>query len=189
MTRSTFTDQKSIKLLAQAKNLMARMKTSSTPKSRAAMNKLSPSQRRQIKTIGKLVAAGKSSVARSKIQVLINGMPKKQAKALNIRGVMLEIMRQSYQKNLKDLQSYATKVKEFNKRKATIRAEITRARSYTDKKIEIWDQKLTTVGEDAQLANIDLQNGLQKAQQMLQMMSNVSKMLHDTAMAIIRKNG
>ena len=48
---------------------------------------------------------------------------------------------------------------------------------------------LTSLGGDAQLANIDLQNQLQKQQQTLQTMSNVSKMLHDTAMAIIRKIG
>lgn len=55
--------------------------------------------------------------------------------------------------------------------------------------IREWEQKLQTIGEDAQLANIDLQNALQKQQQTLQTMSNVSKMLHDTAMAVIRKIG
>lgn len=52
-----------------------------------------------------------------------------------------------------------------------------------------WEDKLATIGDDAQLANIDLQNQLQKQQQTLQTMSNVSKMLHDTAMAVIRKIG
>ena len=51
------------------------------------------------------------------------------------------------------------------------------------------EQQLAMVGDDAQLANIDLQNALQKSQQSLQTMSNVSKMLHDTAMAVIRKIG
>lgn len=51
------------------------------------------------------------------------------------------------------------------------------------------EEKLSSVGDDAQLANVDLQNMLQKQQQTLQMMSNISKMLHDTAMAIIRKMG
>ena len=51
------------------------------------------------------------------------------------------------------------------------------------------EEQLQTVGEDAQLANIDLQNALQKQQQTLQTMSNVSKMLHDTAMSVIRKIG
>jgi hypothetical protein len=49
--------------------------------------------------------------------------------------------------------------------------------------------KLNSVGDDAQLANVDLQNILQKQQQTLQMMSNISKMMHDTAMATIRKIG
>jgi len=51
------------------------------------------------------------------------------------------------------------------------------------------EEQLSSVGDDAQLANVDLQNMLQKQQQTLQMMSNISKMLHDTAMAIIRKIG
>jgi hypothetical protein len=51
------------------------------------------------------------------------------------------------------------------------------------------EEQLNSVGDDAQLANVDLQNMLQKQQQTLQMMSNISKMLHDTAMAIIRKIG
>ena len=43
--------------------------------------------------------------------------------------------------------------------------------------------------ERAERANLELQTVLQKRQQTLQMISNVSKMLHDTAMAIIRKVG
>ena len=52
-----------------------------------------------------------------------------------------------------------------------------------------FDERLQTLDDDAQLMNIDLQNAMQKQQQTLQTMSNVSKMLHDTAMAIIRKIG
>ena len=55
--------------------------------------------------------------------------------------------------------------------------------------IQTWEDKLNSVGDDAQLANVDLQNMLQKQQQTLQMMSNISKALHDTAMAVIRKMG
>ncbi len=51
------------------------------------------------------------------------------------------------------------------------------------------DDALQTVGEDAQLANVDMQNWLQKQQQVLQAMSNISKAAHDTAMAVIRKIG
>ncbi|MEO1173821.1 MAG: hypothetical protein AAFX94_17495, partial [Myxococcota bacterium] len=49
------------------------------------------------------------------------------------------------------------------------------------------EEKLVSVGDDAQLANVDLQNALQKQQHLIQLMSNISKMMHDTNMAIIRK--
>ena len=55
--------------------------------------------------------------------------------------------------------------------------------------IQTWEDKLNSIGDDAQLANVDLQNMLQKQQQTLQMMSNISKALHDTAMSVIRKMG
>ena len=52
--------------------------------------------------------------------------------------------------------------------------------------LKVLEDMLASAGDDAQLANIDLQNVLQKQQQTLQTMSNVSKMLHDTQMSIIR---
>ena len=58
-----------------------------------------------------------------------------------------------------------------------------------DDEIARWEERLASVGDDAQLANLDLQNMLQKQQQTLQMMSNISKMLHDNVMSIIRKIG
>ncbi len=58
-----------------------------------------------------------------------------------------------------------------------------------DTGVFVLEQKMQAAGEDSQLANIDLQNQLQKQQQTLQTMSNVSKMLHDTAMSVIRKIG
>jgi uncharacterized protein YoxC len=55
--------------------------------------------------------------------------------------------------------------------------------------IELLYQEKGTISDDAQLANIDLQNMLQKQQQLVQIMSTVSKVVHDTAMAVIRKIG
>ena len=57
------------------------------------------------------------------------------------------------------------------------------------KEIKKWEEKLNGLGDDAQLANVDLQNILHKQQQTLQMMSNISKMLFDTAQSVIRKVG
>ncbi len=50
-----------------------------------------------------------------------------------------------------------------------------------------WEDKLNTLGDDAQLSNIDLQNAIQKQQQMIQLLSSISKLLHDTATTVIRK--
>ena len=50
-------------------------------------------------------------------------------------------------------------------------------------------ENVNNLGDDAQLANVDLQNILQKQQQTLQMTSNISKMLYDTAQSVIRKMG
>ena|SRR6266487_4725406 len=58
-----------------------------------------------------------------------------------------------------------------------------------DVEIGRWGERLNSIGDDAQLASIDLQNMLQKQQQALQMMSNVSKMFYDTTMALVRKIG
>jgi uncharacterized protein YdcH (DUF465 family) len=57
------------------------------------------------------------------------------------------------------------------------------------KKTNMLEDKLKNYGDDAQLANVDLQNWLQKQQQTIQMMSNISKMIHDNLMAVIRKIG
>jgi hypothetical protein len=67
--------------------------------------------------------------------------------------------------------------------------EIVSTLGQLDAYIEKLESRMNSVGDDAQLANVDLQNVLQKQQQNMQMMSNISKMLHDTAMAIVRKIG
>ena len=58
-----------------------------------------------------------------------------------------------------------------------------------DAAIACWEERLATIGDDAQLANVDLQNAVQRHQHTLQMLSNISKMQHDNLMAIIRKIG
>jgi hypothetical protein len=71
--------------------------------------------------------------------------------------------------------------------KLTYRRKTLRGSSEWEAYIEELEQQLSSAGDDAQLANLDLQSLLQKQQQTLQLMSQVSKQLHDTAMAIVRK--
>ena len=58
-----------------------------------------------------------------------------------------------------------------------------------DELIKKFEDKLNSYGDDAQLANVDLQNTMQRQQVTIQTMSSVSKMMHDSAMSIIRKIG
>jgi len=60
-------------------------------------------------------------------------------------------------------------------------------RAQVDGLISSLEEQLNSIGDDAQLANVDLQNTSQKVQQLLQMLSNISKMNHDNAMSMIRK--
>ena len=55
-----------------------------------------------------------------------------------------------------------------------------------DSYIQNQEDLLQSVGDDAQLAQVDLQNMAQKQQQTLQTLSNLSKSFHDLSMAIIR---
>lgn len=92
-----------------------------------------------------------------------------------------------------DADRFAELVTGFATAKEELRALVTDRsasdiRAFEDE-IRAWEEKLNGVGDDAQLANVDLQNILQKQQQTLQMMSNISKMLYDTAQSVIRKMG
>ncbi|MFW3147225.1 MAG: hypothetical protein ACMUIE_10495 [Thermoplasmatota archaeon] len=70
-----------------------------------------------------------------------------------------------------------------------IRSKQIETKDDLDQHIKDLEEELNTIGDDSQLANIDLQNMLQKQQQTIQMLSSVSKVLHDTALAVIRKIG
>ena len=56
-----------------------------------------------------------------------------------------------------------------------------------DTGIKVMEQKLASLGDDKQMSQMQmqLQDAMNKQQQTLQTMSNVSKMLHDTAKAAI----
>jgi hypothetical protein len=93
-------------------------------------------------------------------------------------ALVQHVSREGYQQTTEDLKLYAEKVKHFNEAKQALREAVQGLR-------EGDAGQLGGMGDDAQLANVDLQNALEKQQQTLQMMSNLSKMLHDTAQAIV----
>jgi hypothetical protein len=91
------------------------------------------------------------------------------------------------------VQSGAVNAKELKAKledpKMDLRKGINGLKGTFEDEIKKWEEKLNSLGDDAQLANVDLQNILQKQQQTLQMMSNISKMLFETVQGVIRKFG
>jgi hypothetical protein len=58
-----------------------------------------------------------------------------------------------------------------------------------DNAIKDTEGDIESAGGDAQLLQLRLQDAMQKKQELMQMMSNLSKMMHETIMAIIRNMG
>ena len=107
----------------------------------------------------------------------------------DVNNFVQHVLREAYLESANDLRIYAEKVRYYNEKKREMRNEILKIRESTERYISSLESMLDTAEDDAQLANIDLQSTLQKTQQILNSMSNISKMLQDTAMAIIRKIG
>ncbi|MBS3158629.1 hypothetical protein J4206_05060, partial [Candidatus Woesearchaeota archaeon] len=57
-----------------------------------------------------------------------------------------------------------------------------------EKSLKELEEQMNKIGDDAQLANVDLQNTLQKSQQLIQMLSNISKAANDATMAVVRRS-
>ncbi len=120
---------------------------------------------------------------------------------VDIDALVQWVTRSAYLESVRDLRHKADRMRFYNELKKNIRREIERTTDFI-KELAKGDEELTAaqiienlevildaVEEDAQLANVDLQTFLQKQQQLLQLLSNISKLLHDTAMSVIRKLG
>lgn len=94
------------------------------------------------------------------------------------------VMRDAYLDDVQSQRRAADAARNRSERVAVLRAEHHRL---TDRLREV-DAELERLGsaDDQQLMNLELQDALQKQQQTLQTMSNVSKSMHDTAKAVIQ---
>jgi hypothetical protein len=162
---------------------------------------LTADQHRQLQKLSSDLRRGQVGIAKSRWMELVAELDA-QGAAIDVNALVQWVLRESYLQTTEDLRFYAEKVKYFNQQKTTLREALERASVFLrvmaergestaeiESFIEEFEEKLSTVGDDAQLANIDLQNKLQQQQQTLQAISNVSKMLYETAMSIIRKIG
>lgn len=120
-----------------------------------------------------------SNEAKQKMREMITELNKQKNK-------MKESMREEYAGEIKGDAQLAAEMTESPGilEEAVVEGSDLRSTEDVTKELE---EKLNEVGDDAQLANIDLQNALQKQQQAIQMMSQLSKILNDTAMAVVRK--
>ena len=111
---------------------------------------------------------------------------------IDVEELVQSVLSQSYLQTNSDIRASTRKVEFYNEMREQIRGDIKKLRNLeqaVSNEIAEYEEKLNSIGDDAQLANVDLQNVLQKQQQTLQMLSTISKLLSDTAMAVIRKIG
>lgn len=156
--------------------------------------RLEPAQLKELRLVAAMIAKGEppDMIERGWEKFVTTSASKlglSETEPADVSAIVQWVLRESYMETSKDLQFYADKIRFYNELKKAIRDEQTKALERLDAYIACMEQMLASVGDDAQLANVDLQNKLQQQQQTLQTMSNISKMLHDTAMAIVRKIG
>ena len=168
--------------------------------SREVVSYLNTNQKRTVQSVIKLLKGKNTPAAQREWSSLVESF-KDSSIPIDINDLIQYVLRQSYMESNRDLQFYAAKVRHMNEQKQAIRDYLQSLREMQhgmssravleDLKnaIDAAEEKLKSIGDDAQLANIDLQNTLQKQQQTIQILSNISKVLHDTAMAVIRKIG
>lgn len=148
---------------------------------------VSPQQETELKAIG--VSLGRSMDSDS-VELAWKSFVEKSAAEITrtddvsteLDKLILRVLNESYQEKQEKLQQRAARVQHFNEMKQECRKLIESIRM----RVQSLEEEYTATEEEARLANIDLQNMIQRQQQTLQTMSNVSKMLHDTAMAVIR---
>ncbi len=155
------------------------------------IDRLKPKQIEQLSLIGKMLAQEEDTNKLEKRWGVFIEESKHdfQIEDMDINQLIQFVLRDCYLQMNEMLMLHSEKIKYFNSQKKQIRDHIKKIREDRENYLTSLEDKLQTVDEDAQLANLDLQNVLQKQQQIMQMLSTISKLLHDTAMAIIRKVG
>ena len=166
-------------------------------------NSLSGQEHQALREIAGQIKANDAKSATIGWSTLVNTLGRKNI-PVDINELIAFVLRESYLQTSRDLKNHADKVKSRHDQIAEARREIANLRDQLarlpsgkpdlnavkraalTKSLRQWEEKLSKLNDDAELANIDMQKVLQKQQQTLQMISNISKQLHDTAMAIIR---
>jgi hypothetical protein len=105
---------------------------------------------------------------------------------VDVNALVNLVLRESYLQASDDLKRNAEKVKAANQQKK-LRAPAPGLAAPTVRMLPGATQlQIQPTGDGDQLANIDLQNSMQKQQQTLDTASAVAKAMNDTAMAVVR---
>ncbi len=137
----------------------------------------------------KLLQSGDLNGAKSEWTEAVEKM-KAKGMPFDVNNMINSVLRQAYMESTEELKSLADKLKSMNEAKKDIRDGAGMSdRPEIETSIDDVEKALSLVGDDAQLANIDLQSVMQKQQSTLQTMSSISKMMTDTALTVIRKIG
>ena len=118
-------------------------------------------------------------------------------RAVDIDPLLSLVLRESYLQAAADLTGIAERTRAINQRKATIRDQAGQGNAsgqglgQTQETLRIQpgttELLMGSIGEDAQLANLDLQNVMQRYEQILDITPNIAKAMNDAAMAAVRR--
>lgn len=180
-------------------------------------NSLTGQEHQALRKIAEQIKAHDAKSATNGWSALLTTLNQKNV-PVDVNQLVQFALREAYGESNDDLRKIMDKIKRFNYEKSAIREVMAgindqhrelssgkqkppsgkppyppdpdaEKRAVLTKSLRQWEERLSKLNGDEQLANVDMQNMEQRQQQTLQMMSQISKMLHDTAMAVIRKIG
>lgn len=162
---------------------------------------LSSYQKKLLKKIIVNLKKNNQSAAKKNWRSLISKF-NNQTTPVNINELINYVLNKSFLESRKSLKYFAIKMKHIQDTGTQLRIHLKDLRTIRksnsiphkiindlDNTISNAEDKLATIGDDAQLTDIDLQNMLRKQQQLIRTIAKISKTLHDMALAIIRKIG
>lgn len=159
---------------------------------------LTPNQLKELNRIGMMIAQAEplntiENAWRHFAERFLEEHPPSEGESWEIDAFIQWLLREAYHASTEDLRYYMDKVQYYNRLKKQVRESVAALRRQVEtlremeEQIDTLEQQISSIEDDAQLADVDLQNMLQKQQQLLQMTSNISKLLQDSAIDIIRK--
>ena len=158
--------------------------------------KLNTAQLKELQLISAMIAKGEPTDtlnivwerfiknSKNEIEASKNGEIK-----LDILELIMYVFKEAINDTSADLQYYMDRLKFHNELSEQMDEYMKKINDAYQDYIASQEEHLSKIKGEGQLAYIDWQKALQKQQQVLQAMPDVSEKLHDSAVAVIKKNG